>query len=687
MNTLFLRRQGKLYLKAGNGSASRQQVATLQREIELYGYVFSDALFAQLQTHTPESLSWFLRNLREDLQTMTGGHRQYGPLFPGFPEQVMVADEVELYLSAIEHYRTLKRQPASPRQHPPLLHGRAPKEVDLGTLEEFEAIFTRLAGGRASLSKQDRDDLVWFIRHYRDDIFRLLPTSFSFRENLALSSSALLTHLPGDKTLDFLFRHHKTATDVLRLVVALSGGDISLAEPTRFRPMKRGLRRTVLQLLENCADPTEDMRRQREAWKRLGEILHPGDYAERFPKTYAAFRHIRDDLPSTSFNTLVERQLAAADFAGATATLSQRPGEMGRRLDLLLRHSDQPETVLTRFAEIAPAISTLVLLQMHAHFHHRQQPVALRTFFPKGDMANAFAIPDRRRGISPDLAARTVALIELVLQERFSRLTPLGRCYLDPALSGFMAPLAQRSASKALRTLVRGSRLPFEHERYIRLFLWWKNGKERTDIDLSAVFYDEQFNYRDTVSYYNLRGYGGHHSGDIVDAPEGAAEFIDLDLDRLSQRSIRFVVVTLNSYTEQPYCELPECFAGWMARIDVASGEVFEPRTVENRIDLAADTRMCIPFIIDVSERQIIWTDIGLTGQVGWNNVHNNLSGISLMLRAMHKLPRPDLHTLFRLHAQARGQIVDSPTAADTVFSLQQGITPFHTDLIRAEYF
>lgn len=49
-------------------------------------------------------------------------------------------------------------------------------------------------------------------------------------------------------------------------------------------------------------------------------------------------------------------------------------------------------------------------------------------------------------------------------------------------------------------------------------------------------------------------------------------------------------------------------------------------------------------------------------------------------------LAKPDLHSLFRLHAQARGQIVDSPEAADTLFGLHHGITPFDIDRIRADY-
>jgi len=66
--------------------------------------------------------------------------------------------------------------------------------------------------------------------------------------------------------------------------------------------------------------------------------------------------------------------------------------------------------------------------------------------------------------------------------------------------------------------------------------------------------------------------------------------------------------------------------------------------------------------------------------------VKNNLSGVSLMLRALATQAKPDLFTLFTLHGRARGELVDSPAAAQSVFSLKDGVTPFDVDTIRAEF-
>jgi hypothetical protein len=258
---------------------------------------------------------------------------------------------------------------------------------------------------------------------------------------------------------------------------------------------------------------------------------------------------------------------------------------------------------------------------------------------------------------------------------------------VDEALSEYVVPFSQRSASKALRTLVRGSRLPLpEGCDTLRFFIWWKNGRERTDIDLSASLFDADFRYLDVLSYYNVKGFGGVHSGDIVDAPDGASEFIDVSLKRLRKGGVRYVVMTLNSYTEQPFRDLPECFAGWMAREKPGSGEVYEPRTVQDRLDVTADTRIAVPLLVDVVEQKVVWCDLALRNTAGlWNNVEANKGGITMALRALVGIRKPNLYDLFCLHARARGRRVSRPADADTVFSVAEG-TPFRLEEIAADY-
>jgi len=124
-----------------------------------------------------------------------------------------------------------------------------------------------------------------------------------------------------------------------------------------------------------------------------------------------------------------------------------------------------------------------------------------------------------------------------------------------------------------------------------------------------------------------------------------------------------------------------------MMRKKPGSGEAFEPKTVSNKIDVAADTQIAIPVILDLVERTVIWTDLALTSHPQYhNNVEGNQKGMVLIGKAMTSLRKPDLYQLFMMHAKARGELVDAADQADTVYAVDQGITPFEIERIMAEY-
>jgi hypothetical protein len=557
--------------------------------------------------------------------------------------------------------------------------------LSLGSRDDFRSIFASLAASKVPYSQQDADDVRWFIAHYRDTIRRLLPESFPCKENLAVVTAALMRDAPA--LLDAVDPHVKTATDALRVAVALSGGDVSLASATKFDRFTRPERARMLGWVERASNRVDDMLRWKPRWIRLGERLHPGEYAKRFPETAAAFDVLRNKRPHRTFHGWIEEGLERGDALGVLAMLHDRPGEAARRLDHLLRLGDAPEMVVDRFAARADDVSTAVLLQMLAHFRRRDEPETLRAFFPKGNVGKLFARPGPLPLLAEGIAARVVGACESALVDRFAKLAPLGRCYVDPRLRSYMVPLAHRSTSRSSRTLTRGSRLPLPDAGTLRFFLWWRNGKGRVDVDLSAAMLDAEYRLLETVSYYNLRARGSFHSGDVVDAPQGASEFIDVDVERCREAGVRYVAMSLNSYSGQPYCELPECFAGWMSRSEPGSGEVYDPRTVVDRVDLASDTTISIPAIFDLATREVVWTDLALRRHPLYpNNVAGNLRGASLLVAAMTTLRGPDLYTLFDLHVRARGERVDDPGAADMVFAVDRGLTPFDLDRIASAY-
>jgi hypothetical protein len=689
-NSIYLRRRSKIALPSpsGNELLPENYVASVAKNLETLGFGFSEDLMAACRALSLDQLTVLYQDLVADLKKSKGAHQTFKPMYPNFPTQVMDMSEVRLYFNALVHYWSGGRlfPVTEARERLPLLDNVEMQQIDLGATEDFEALFAQIASSNTSLSEQDKEDLQWFVEAYGSEISRLMPDAIPQKENLAFVAGLLMRRTID--TTDILQKFFKTATDVLRLAAALSEGDVSLATSTKFRTFSRKERRLLLGLLERLPSVTEDMLRWKGRWVRLGEKLHPGEFAARFPKTAGAFKVLRDDLPFVTFNSSVELALAEKNIGSAVAKLSQRPGDFARRLDHLMRISEASQnTVLTVFAAVAAQVSTPVLLQVMHHFAVRPAPPDIRVFFPKGNLAKAQGIPNDLPVLSQEICGRVSAVCRETLEARFGALTPLDKVYIDENLRNYPVPFALRSASKALRTLVRGSRLPLPAGcKVLRFFVWWKNGTATTDIDLSAAMFDTAFNYVDVLSYYNLKGFGGVHSGDIVDAPAGASEFIDVTLEKLSDAGVRYVAMTLNSYSRQPFAELPECFAGWMGRDKANSGEIYEPKTVRDRLDITADTRIALPLVIDVVDQRVIWCDMALRNHPRWqNNVQGNLSGIQLTVRSLVEMKKPSQYDLFALHAAARGERVGTPEEAGVVFSVDAG-TPFRLEEIASQY-
>jgi hypothetical protein len=691
---VYLTKRRRVLLDQGGGECPTAVVATGNKNLEALGFTASRDLFERLRSLPAEEVGRFYGEITPILAEMVGAHRDFRPMYPNFPAQVMAASDLELYINALSHYWgsfvadvigqpgyfILPSYPKAERE--PLDQEVRLKVIDLGSKADFEGIFIRLVGSNASLPEADKAIVAWFVEEYGDDLLRLLPPEIPQKETLALLAGCLLER--SEPT--YLLPHLKTATDVLRVAVVLSGGDVSLARPTKFRKSSRRERRFLLRALEECGGITEDMLRWRGYWVRLGEILHPFEYKDRYPKVYEAFDVLRNGRPFATFNSKVEAGLRAGDLGTVIGLLRQRPGVFARRLDHLLRLGGGQDAVAS-FLDVADQVATPVLVQVYNHFKGRPEPRPLRTFFPKGNVAK---IQVQEGSLSPlphDLTAAVADGVRDVLINRFRKLSPLGKVWVDERLKSFLVPAGMRSASKSLRTVARGSRLELPDGDTIRFFLWWKNGEHRTDIDLSAVLFAGDWTRLCHLAYFHLREatYGCYHSGDIVDAPEGACEFIDMDVKAMASKGVRYVAMCLNSFTRQPYCDLPECFAGWMARAKPQSGEVFEARTVEDKIDLASDTTVSIPVVIDLEDRQVVWADAALRS-AGWiNNVHANRDNIAGLARAMAGLDRPNLYDLFLMHAEARGEMT-ARDRADTLFSVHEGVTPFDTDRILSEF-
>ena len=714
INAVTIRRLGAVHLPPATGrptlphsAPSRAKTPTPERDTDAgietalttmraLGYVLSAP--AREALASPEA-AWALVNAAARL-TSGAPTAEYRPFYPDFPVQVRDTSETTLLVNAALHYlgdvvgaRILPAYWPSPREPLPE-DDSVLTELDLATEQDLERIAVDLFAQATPFSAQDRADLTAL----RDHVPSRAP-HVAVKENLAVLTVAF----PG---LDFS-ASYRTVTDVLRLAVAMAGGDVSLAEPCRFPSFSRAQRRRLLGLLDAVGqvqdgrDSAEEMARRCERWKRLARHLRPGDYARRFPRATALLHQVASGDAEAGFTSHLEEALARRDVDGALRLLSTRPGVFARRLNHLLRLCPDDaahERVLAEFARVAPEVALPVLVRLWEYFSS-PGPDALpwRVVAIKAATGTKTTlIPSTRRPGPTDAAV--VRAVEEALRQR----KRLGRIAVDQGMyEGYTAPVGLRSASPGMRTAGRGTRLPLPEGETIRFFLHWRDLPEappkalgpagpaaaedrdtRVDLDLSAFFVSEDFTRTEQIAYYNLRSTAAVHSGDLTSAPDGAAEFIDVTLAEALRQGWRYVVMTVHSFSHHRLSEVPECWAGAMARgADPQSGEVFEASTVMQRLDLISPTFNATPFVIDLAERHLIWWDLPVgVGEHQVANLDRSSNRVLAHLLDLLEGRRMPLAHLLSLLADA---VVEDPDAARLVFG-EGGIMPWQTERILA---
>lgn len=716
MNNIYIRRKNKVVIHGKKcdtiTSDSCAKVATILKNIDSLGYAFSKEVINKLLELDEKSLVSFYKEVIPILKDIVGADKKYTPMYPNFPKQVMDASEAELYINAMMHYlgsfigiNILPDYEIEDRT--PLTEKCNKKVISLGSEKDFKDMIKNIISSKTSISSTDYSDIETII----NDVYKNSKESITYSEFLPdqifhkeiLAKVVALIIKNDANSYNDICKYFNTATDVLRLATALSSGDISLTENSKFSNFSRPVRRLILGLLNNCNNIEEDMVRHQRKWLRLGEVLHPMEKSngKRFKSAAEAFYKIRNNIHIDTFNSKIEKYSLDnnTNFYSIIDLLKNRPGEFARKLDKLLR--DNPHNVkyvLKEFNDVVDKVATPVLLQVISHFRNNLKKDYIRAILPKGNSCNLLILPDneKSKGISKTTVNNLIKLCDKSLIKRFSSLESLGKVYINPMLKNYIVPFSQRSSSKVVKTLVRGSRVSLrtgenKDKNTIRFYIWWKNNNSRIDIDLSAVGYDENLNKVLDISYYNLRSENiGCHSGDIVDAPNGACEFIDLDIQKLKERNIRYIVANVNSFTRQTFSSINECFVGYMLRDNPSSGQIYDAATLENKISISSNSRSTVPMIIDIETDEVIWVDCNIEKSLerSYNNAANNNYDIKQILKVFLDSvnTKYNLYDLFMLHAKARGSIVDCKEEANTIFSVEEGITPFDIEKIISEF-
>lgn len=677
---------------------SSEMVAAFLRNVETLGFALSPELIKRIMSLPVKTFKEWAVEVLTVLKESKGDNFTYEPMYPNFPKQVAEASDAELFVNAFLHYfgdmvGTRIMPVYEKEERFPFYENTTLTVLNLAGDDIDANIVSNLLGAKVSFSEADKSLL--------EDLYLDLSVKELNRilDEVEIPNKENFAHLAGivrgnAEALEAVLLHARTVTDILRVAAVFSEAHPSLKDKFKFgkfsRPERRAIVKALVSLNSNYA---EDFNRNREMWKRFTERLHVSEFVSKDSELLKALAVVRSSGNLPGWGTKVESALSAGDFADSVKLLSQRPGEFARRLNHLLSNaaSDEVEFILDEFKKVSTKVSTTVLLQVMAYFRtlKNNPDRQFSTLFTGGVKGSAFALP-REKTILPESVCDAVLTIAGdALKAIYAERESLGKVFYDfDGSYNPVVPFGLRNTSEAFRVVGRGTRLPFDMDKVLRFFIHWKDQSDsRVDLDLSAVLLDEDFNEIATIAYYNLREMGAYHSGDITSAPDGASEFIDVDCKKIqaNYKNARYIAMTVHSYTHQQFSELDEVLAGFMSRKDANSGEVYEPKAVENAFTVNSSATAVTPLVFDLLEGKGIFTDVAINGR-SVNNAHATNRENKNVLRGLVGKDVVTYNDVIAANLASRAELVESKDEADMVITLRDGESSIGFDEFLAKW-
>ena len=274
------------------------------KNLQELGYSMSIQLMDKLRFIKRDEVLNLLTLIQQYVEDAVGVHiAEAAIMYPNFPQEVMEASDIELFINACIHYLTdgTLLPDIEKNERLPLI-SKEFNVIELGTDEDMKQILINLMSANTSLSEQDKEDLIGLYHAFPLEDY----PEMKFKENMV----TVVTELVKEPlvTTEMISPFLKTATDVLRLYTKMCDGDISLGTNSKFQSIPRKTRRMLLACLDSVPNIEEDMLRYKNKWLRVGEILHPFEYPQ-YKRAYLTFRKLRNKEKIETFGGKVQDML------------------------------------------------------------------------------------------------------------------------------------------------------------------------------------------------------------------------------------------------------------------------------------------------------------------------------------------------------------------------------------------
>lgn len=708
INSIALRHLNGIYITKNvtnnvNKTLSIEELATLIKKFEGYGYIFSKELAIAISKEERNTIIDKLKSVIEVIEDFKSD-KNYTVFYKNFPDEVINMNEIDLYINQILHYwigylpsnnENIIKEDVEPSK---LVKAR---ELNLIDDEMIEKLFVDLLSSNVTLSEQYLDDVCVLTNNKSIKELEKYMECIQMKETLTTVSSYIL------KKEGVLIGNFKTATDILRLIAKISADELN-NKHIHFAYFSRTELSQLMTKLENLQNPMPDIKRYSKPWHSFFKLYAKKINFKKYPKVRNAVDMLFGDISYMTergkINEKINRlpAMSEEELDNFVKEYTVFYGDYIREILSLLNkaNENQYEKLLLGLENCVTKVNTRILFQLYDRIINlkAKDKTVPRLVNSKGKWRRL----KESISLSDELLNRVLQIVEDGIKTQLKEKENLGKVFIDEDYKNIMLTTSEKDSNVSLRPMTRGSRIAFNpNAEVLRFFVAWKNLDEKTlkelntayskldektlkeltpmysrvDVDLSALTFDENLEFNDVVAYYNQKKSGFAFSGDITNAPEGALEYIDVfDLERLKKKGNRYILMQIRSYNGYTFEEINSVYAGVMELTSIEAKEKknMYSTAITEGFQIVSSERTTNTILVDLKKFEYIWLDMNMDGyrlDVFQNTLNcEEIPYLNDMLRYFSRKQYITMYDLLKLNADVRGVLTKDKKEADVIF-------------------
>ena len=693
INSIALRHFNGIYIAKSidnniNETLSIEELATLIKKFEGYGYIFSKELAIAISKEERNTIIDKLKAVIEVIEDFKSD-KNYTVFYKNFPDEVINMSEVDLYINQILHYwigylpsnsKNIIKEDVEPSK---LVKAR---ELNLIDDEMIEKLFIDLLSSNVTLSEQYLDDVCVLTNNKSIKELEKYMEYIQMKETLTTVSSYIL------KKEGVLIGNFKTATDILRLIAKISGDELN-NKHIHFAYFSRTELSQLMTKLENLQNPMPDIKRYSKPWHTFFKLYAKKINFNKYPKVRKVADMLFGDISYMTERGKINEEIkrlpimSEENLDNFVKGFTIFYGDYVREILSLLNKAkeNQYEKLLLGLENCVTKVNTRILFQLYDRIINlkAKDKTVPRLVNSKGKWRRL----KESISLSDELLNRVLQIVEDGIKTQLKEKETLGKVFIDEDYKNIMLTTSEKDSNVSLRPMTRGSRIKFNpNAEVLRFFVAWKNLDEKTlkeltpmysrvDVDLSALTFDENLEFNDVVAYYNQKKSGFAFSGDITNAPEGALEYIDVfDLERLKKKGNRYILMQIRSYNGYTFEEINSVYAGVMELTSIEAKEKknMYSTAITEGFQIVSSERTTNTILVDLKKFEYIWLDMNMDSyklDIFQNALnYEEIPYLNDMLRYFSRKQYTTMYDLLKLNADVRGVLTKDKKEADVIF-------------------